>query len=709
MISKKAETLIKEISIFSDLSPGEIKTTRSLMKEQALEKNAVLFTEGESGSEMFIILQGKVAVSVKTGENEEIRLAEMEGGSFFGEMSLIENLPRSATCVLLENSTFLSLDSASLLFLMEKHSVIAEKILYRMLTTTSSRLFNTSALLSDMVQWGEKARLRVITDEFTGLYNRRFLDESLKTEFRKAATEHTLLSIAMVDLDHFGSVNKTYSEAFGDTIILRVAEVFRKGFRPGDILARYGGDEFTFLFPSTMGDEAQRLCEKVCEEISHLEFSEHPEFRISASIGIATVPDHAHTVEDLTAKADKALYHAKENGRNQAFLAKKDLRQKHAFHTIAEQNRVFDNILNLIKEKNSFLLLGHELPDEDCISSLVSMALLLGKFGKEVKIYIRDQVPQQLSYLINICTYNKIPLIQGPTYTEKKPDVIFVLDTPKPEMIASNADILPYLTEPLLPIVEFDHHLSADACLSGIEGYCFVSRASSTCELIGLFCCKLANRKDLLASLGIKDLFSRNLVLSMLTGMIGDTKFGLTLKSHRDMFFYSLFTKKFAKVLEETARKESNNYTQMTDIFNSIQSLTVEEKDLYQMLLEHARYSGRIGIVALDEEESRNYVSRVDYHIFVNVIKSVTDYLSEKSGTFGLTVYYDMPEVSELIQFRIRISRNITGIDLRSILKDFSIQDGGGHPGAIGFRIPKKEIPDISRFITDLLTKIESL
>jgi nanoRNase/pAp phosphatase (c-di-AMP/oligoRNAs hydrolase) len=337
------------------------------------------------------------------------------------------------------------------------------------------------------------------------------------------------------------------------------------------------------------------------------------------------------------------------------------------------------------------------------------MALLITKFGKKVNIYIRDQIPEQLSYLMNICTYNRITVIQGPVYSEEKPDAVFILDTPKPDMIALNADITQILSDNRTTIVEFDHHLSADASLSGNEGYCFVTRASSTCELIGLFCCKVSNRKDTLAALKIEEIFSRNLALSLLTGMIGDTKFGLTLKTGREIFFYKLFTTKFSAILRESARKKSKNYTRMTDIFKTIQSLTVEEKDLYQMILEHARYSGRTGILALDAEMSKNYVSRVDYRIFVNVIKSLTDYLSEKSGTFGLTAYYDMDDVSDLVQFRVRLSRTINGIDLRRILLDLAITDGGGHPGAIGFRIKKSEMSDLGAYVTDLVKKIEAL
>jgi nanoRNase/pAp phosphatase (c-di-AMP/oligoRNAs hydrolase) len=75
----------------------------------------------------------------------------------------------------------------------------------------------------------------------------------------------------------------------------------------------------------------------------------------------------------------------------------------------------------------------------------------------------------------------------------------------------------------------------------------------------------------------------------------------------------------------------------------------------------------------------------------------------------GITSYYDMSEVSDLIQIRVRASRDVSGIDLRTLLTDLDIKDGGGHPGAIGFRIPKGEMKDLSGFIADLLNRIEAL
>ncbi len=700
---------IRNVSVFSDLDDAELATVFSLMRELSLATGETLFREGDSGREMFVILEGKICVSVATKDGGELCLAEIGEGAFIGEMSLIEDLPRSATCKGVVPTTLLGLNAEGLRVLMDDHSAVASKILHRMLTTTTSRLTNTSALLSDMVQWGEKARLRVITDEFTGLFNRRFLDDAIVKELRKANTGEGPLALAMVDLDRFGSVNKRYGEAFGNEVIYRAAQAFKESFRKGDILSRYGGDEFTFLLPNTGGDEALKLCKGACAAIEALRFPEQPDFRVTASIGVAVAPELASTPENLAAMADKALYAAKEGGRNRAELARKEARKKKNFATIAERNRTFERILAALRDKKEFLIVGHELPDEDCVSSLVAMALLVAKFDKTPTIYIRDPVPSQLSFLMNICAFNKIPVVGGAAYEGARPDAVFVLDTPKPDMIAGNPDIAGFISDPSMPVIEIDHHLSADASLSGTDGLCLVMRASSTCEILTFLCLKLSLKKDLMAKYGIEDLFARNLVLSLLTGIIGDTHFGLTVKTNRDRFIYNHITGFLSVILKKAHRKNSKNYSTMVDISNSIHSLSIEERDIYQAVLDRSKYRGNVGYVALDAEESTNILGRTDYAVFVKVIKSVTDQLSERSGAIGLTAYYDLPEVSNLVQFRARASRNISNVDLRGLLTEFGIDDGGGHPGAIGFRIQKGKIKDYPGLVARVVERLDAI
>lgn len=386
-----------------------------------------------------------------------------------------------------------------------------------------------------------------------------------------------------------------------------------------------------------------------------------------------------------------------------------NMRTKEEITNLAERNRIIDTIISIIEEKNRFLLLGHQQPDEDCISSLVSMALLIRKFNKKVAISVKENLPDQISYLDNICSYNNIELTQEALDGMDPPDAIFVLDTPKPDQISADPAILELIRSGTVPVAEIDHHLSTDASLIGTPSCSLVTRATSTCELIALLCCKIAHRPDILKRNSIRELFSRNLVLSMLTGMIGDTWFGLTVKHPRDRFFYNLYTNRFSDILREKAHVNTANYVSMTDIFRSLQALSPEERALYQQMLSKSHYHGQIGFLYLDEHESWSMLSNTDYSLFIKVIKAVTNFLAEKAGRFGVTVFWDEPSTSNLIQFRIRLSKNVTDIDLRKLLDTLSITDGGGHPGAIGFRFPRTELADPAAYVQMLLAELETL
>jgi diguanylate cyclase (GGDEF)-like protein len=318
---KDLRSLLNTVEIFSDLAGDEIDILTSRMKQVQYRKYQTLFQEGDAGNELFLILEGMVRISVKLPDGNELTLAEIEEGNFFGEMSIIERAPRSATCRAIEDGDFLSLHAEDFYDLIRNHPVTAMKIMYRMLNIVSRRLMNTGSLLSEMVRWGEGARKRAITDEFTGLFNRRFLDESLVTQTSRAKAQEKTLSLVMVDLDHFGTLNKTYGEVFCDSIILEASAVFRKVFREKDILARYGGDEFTFILPDTDSKTAQKLCNTVCAGLRKLRFPDHPELIVSSSIGIAALPEDAETLVELKEQADRALYMAKEQGRDRAVTA----------------------------------------------------------------------------------------------------------------------------------------------------------------------------------------------------------------------------------------------------------------------------------------------------------------------------------------------------------------------------------------------------
>jgi len=314
---------IDRLDIFSSLASGELRRVRRFLKEHRVPAGKVIFREGEVGLLMYIILSGTVSISIKTADGKEVEVSRILEGSFFGEMSILEKTVRSATCRTLDFCHMLSLDWKGFRTLMKRHPRASIKVIQHMLNTATSRFLKTGSFLSDMLKWGESARIRAVTDDLTGLYNRRFFDEALEDVVSKSNRNNELSSLIVLDLDHFGELNAKYGEAVGDRVILGAVEVFNSIFRKSDILARYGGDEFAFVLPGTGGKEALRLCESAVGGIRSMnildEYQGSP-VKVSTSAGIAECPLHANSPETLLKKADKALYKAKESGRNRSVL-----------------------------------------------------------------------------------------------------------------------------------------------------------------------------------------------------------------------------------------------------------------------------------------------------------------------------------------------------------------------------------------------------
>jgi diguanylate cyclase (GGDEF)-like protein len=170
----------------------------------------------------------------------------------------------------------------------------------------------------------KEVKLRADRDGLTKLYNRRSFDERLVYEIKRRSRYHHDLSLLMVDLDHFKSVNDTYGHKAGDLVLRKVGEILSTVFRTTDLAARYGGEEFVVLLPHTSEEAAWKLAERVRTAIENCAFDFGGQnFSVTASIGVASVEGGSlsATDDDLVLKADKALYQAKNNGRNMVVVS----------------------------------------------------------------------------------------------------------------------------------------------------------------------------------------------------------------------------------------------------------------------------------------------------------------------------------------------------------------------------------------------------
>ncbi|MDZ7938814.1 MAG: GGDEF domain-containing protein [Rhodoferax sp.] len=155
-------------------------------------------------------------------------------------------------------------------------------------------------------------------DGLTGLFNRNTFVELTRQELQRAQRQHHATTILLLDLDHFKKVNDTWGHPAGDAVLRHVASLTQRTVRSTDLVGRLGGEEFIILLPATSVDAARRLAEKLRSQIeaSQVEW-EGTSIRVTVSMGLAGVPaDEKRDFESLYTDADKALYLAKQRGRN---------------------------------------------------------------------------------------------------------------------------------------------------------------------------------------------------------------------------------------------------------------------------------------------------------------------------------------------------------------------------------------------------------
>ena len=155
-------------------------------------------------------------------------------------------------------------------------------------------------------------------DALTGLYNRRYLNQTLREEVERARRYAHPLSVALCDIDEFKGVNDRFSHGVGDRVLQEVARILGTSVRSVDTVARYGGEEFVLVFPETEATQAHTACEKIRQEVERATWRHlHPELSVTLSIGVVSSQEDP---ERLLNAADRKLYEAKRSGRNQVRL-----------------------------------------------------------------------------------------------------------------------------------------------------------------------------------------------------------------------------------------------------------------------------------------------------------------------------------------------------------------------------------------------------
>jgi nanoRNase/pAp phosphatase (c-di-AMP/oligoRNAs hydrolase) len=378
---------------------------------------------------------------------------------------------------------------------------------------------------------------------------------------------------------------------------------------------------------------------------------------------------------------------------------------KQAIYSIAEKKRRVRRFTDAILENSEFLIVGHQRPDDDCIGSMVAIGLLIQQFDKRAYIFTTDSVGEKHHFLLEICRYNSIEVNIGIPWD--RIDVIIACDTAKPRLLHINEQVEALLSDSQILKTEIDHHLGHDTEYIADEGYRLVTEASSSAEIIGYLAYKLSKRQELLDAYRIEDIFPRNFVLSVITGLVGDTNLGQFLESRQIERSYHFFSNYFNRILRrKTVRLR--NFSSQEELFTELGTLSDYERTCFDRFVEKAEFYHGIGYRAVDENEMQRDFAPFDDDTIANTSRAAADSLAEASGKIGMVGYWDRSETGPFVQFRARRSPGYRDFDLRDILQLGNIDNGGGHPGAVGFRVPKKQVESVRTFLRSLVESVHT-
>lgn len=182
-----------------------------------------------------------------------------------------------------------------------------------------STFANQAAIAIQNAQLHQEVKQQAITDGLTGLYNFRYIKDRLEEEVKRAQRFKHSLALIMADIDDFKNFNDTYGHPEGNKVLKSLANILRYNIREVDIVARYGGEEFIIILPEANREEAKKIAERIRSKVEKCNFGDeknHPERKITISLGITSCFQENITPQGLVQKVDLALYLAKGKGRN---------------------------------------------------------------------------------------------------------------------------------------------------------------------------------------------------------------------------------------------------------------------------------------------------------------------------------------------------------------------------------------------------------
>jgi diguanylate cyclase (GGDEF)-like protein len=296
---------LQQLRLFSNVPTASIDLLLEEFRACDLQAGEILLSPFNRNQYLYLLLKGQLNIFI--GSQDTPPVSTLEVGECVGEISFIDNQYPSAYVVASEPSLVLRLHRESLFKLFQHSPHLMQNML---------------ELLCQRVRQGNKAILNsennANVDALTGAYNRRWLERIFERESTRSAFNGSPLCMLMLDIDHFKAYNDTHGHLAGDYALCMTANTLSKQLRPKDNLIRYGGEEFIIILPDHSKDDAQAIGERLRQALHKISTFRSPIGTlpgVTLSIGLAQMQPK-DSLQGLIARADSALYRAKQQGRD---------------------------------------------------------------------------------------------------------------------------------------------------------------------------------------------------------------------------------------------------------------------------------------------------------------------------------------------------------------------------------------------------------
>ncbi len=301
-------SLLQSIALFRGVDADAVADLLPQCGRIDVVEGDVLLAPQRTNRCVYVVLSGRLAVHI--GALDAPKIADLGPGSCAGEMSLIEDKDPSAYVVALEDSHLMVISHNLLWQMVDRSHAFCKNLL----VVLSERVRSDNEFIASSLGVLRQAEHNAFTDPLTGLGNRRWMKEMFDREVARAEHGGQALCVLMIDIDNFKQFNDHYGHIAGDRVLVAVGDKLREHLRPTDLIARFGGDEFSALLPGLGLEQAKHAAERLRQRIGEIS---PPSLStvITVSIGVSSrVP--GDIVGTLVQRADEAMYGAKAHGRN---------------------------------------------------------------------------------------------------------------------------------------------------------------------------------------------------------------------------------------------------------------------------------------------------------------------------------------------------------------------------------------------------------